>query len=120
MTDKIQLGIQNAETNDYEPVGTPIAFGEATDFIPVDIDKEGPGGSGFNTSGNQKRYLSLYRIDGQTGENKGQIQYTNSNGSVVPYTGSKTWYIGRGYLEFMRGVLDNKSFSVSMTEFVAQ
>ena len=41
MTDKIQYGIQNIETKVYEPVGTPIAFGEATDFIPVDIDKEG-------------------------------------------------------------------------------
>ena len=120
MTDKIQLGIQNTETKDYEPVGTPIAFGEATDFIPVDIDKEGPGGSGFNTAGSQRRDVCFFRIDGQTGENKGQLQYTNAKGNVGVFTDYWNWAIGRGYLDFARGVLDSKTFVTAMTQFVAQ
>ncbi len=119
MTDKIQLGLQNIETKEYEPVGTPIAFGEATNFIPVKIDKLGPGGTGLNSAGGQRRDFCLFRIDAQTGENKGQIKYTNSKGTVAGYTGYQTWYIGRGYLDFMRGVLDSKTFVVAMSQFGA-
>lgn len=120
MTDKIQLGLQNTETKAYEPIGEPIAFGEATDFLPVNIDKMGPNGSGFNSAGSQRRYVCIYRIDGKTGENKGQIQYTNAKGTVGSFTDYWTWSIGRGYLDFMRGVLDSNVFVVAMTQFVAQ
>lgn len=119
MTDKIQLGIQNTETKEYEPVGTPIAFGEATDFIPVKIDKLGPGGTGMNSAGGQRRDVCIFRIDAQTGENKGQIKYTNSKGKEASFTGYWTWYVGRGYLDFMRGVLDSKTFVTAMTQFTA-
>ena len=119
MTDKIQYGIQNIETKVYEPVGTPIAFGEATDFIPVDIDKEGPGGSGFNTLGSQRRDVCFFRIDAQTGENKGQLQYTNAKGKVGTFTDYWNWAIGRGYLDFARGVLDSKTYVVAIKQFVA-
>ena len=116
MTDKIQLGLQNTETKEYAPVGEPIAFGQATEFIPVDIDKEK--GSGFNTSGYQRRDICIYRI-GADGENKGVIQYTKSTGATAGFTDYWNWYIGRGYLEFMRGVLDSKTFVVAMTQFTA-
>lgn len=119
MTDKIQYGIQNIETKVYEPVGTPIAFGEATDFIPVDIDKEGPGGSGFNTLGSQRRDVCFFRIDAQTGENKGQLQFTNAKGKVGTFTDYWNWAIGRGYLNFARGVLDSKTYVVAIKQFVA-
>lgn len=116
MTDKIQLGLQNTETKEYAPVGEPIAFGQATEFIPVDIDKEK--GSGFNTSGYQRRDICIYRI-GADGENKGVIQYTKSTGATAGFTDYWNWYIGRGYLEFMRVVLDSKTFVVAMTQFTA-
>ena len=116
MTDKIQLGLQNTETKEYAPVGEPIAFGQATEFIPVDIDKEK--GSGFNTSGYQRRDICIYRM-GADGENKGVIQYTKSTGATAGFTDYWNWYIGRGYLEFMRGVLDSKTFVVAMTQFTA-
>ena len=116
MTDKIQLGLQNTETKEYAPVGEPIAFGQATEFIPVDIDKEK--GSGFNTSGYQRRDICIYRI-GADGENKGVIQYTKSTGATAGFTDYWNWYIGRGYLEFMRGVLDSKTFVVAKTQFTA-
>lgn len=116
MTDKIQLGLQNTETKEYAPVGEPIAFGQATEFIPVDIDKEK--GSGFNTSGYQRRDICIYRI-GADGENKGVIQYTKSTGATAGFTDYWNWYIGRGYLEFMRGVLDSKTYVVAMTQFTA-
>lgn len=119
MTDKIQLGLQDIETKAYAPIGQPIAFGEATEFMTVDIDKEGPGGSGFNNYGYQRRDVCIYRIDAKTGENKGQIQYTKSTGATAGFTDYWTWYIGRGYLEFMRGVLDSKTFVVAMTQFTA-
>ena len=119
MTDKIQYGIQNIETKVYEPVGTPIAFGEATEFIPVDIDKEGPGGSGFNTAGSQRRDVCFFRIDAQTGENKGQLQFTNAKGKVGTFTDYWNWAIGRGYLNFARGVLDSKTYVVAIKQFVA-
>ena len=116
MADKIQLGLQNTETKEYAPVGEPVAFGQATEFIPVDIDKEK--GSGFNTSGYQRRDICIYRI-GADGENKGVIQYTKSTGATAGFTDYWNWYIGRGYLEFMRGVLDSKTFVVAMTQFTA-
>ena len=82
----------------------------------MDIDKEK--GSGFNTSGYQRRDICIYRI-GADGENKGVIQYTKSTGATAGFTDYWNWYIGRGYLEFMRGVLDSKTFVVAMTQFTA-
>ena len=61
-----------------------------------------------------------YPIDGQTGENKGQLQYTNAKGKVGVFTDYSNWAIGRGYLDFTRGVLDSKTFVTAMTQFVAQ
>ena len=116
MTDKIQLGLQDTETKEYKPVGEPVGFGEGSEFIAVDIDKLK--GSGMNTSGSQRRDLCIYRI-GADGSNKGVIQYTKSNGSTAGFTDYWTWYIGRGYLEFMRGVLDSKTYVVAMTQFTA-
>ena len=118
MTDKIQLGLQNTETKEYAPVGEPVAFGQASDFIAIDIDKMGPGGSGYNDYGYQRRDICIYRI-GADGENKGVIQYTKSTGATAGFTDWWTWYIGRGYMEFMRGVLDSKTFPVAMTQFTA-
>ena len=61
-----------------------------------------------------------YPIDAQTGENKGQLQYTNAKGNVGVFTDYWNWAIGRGYLDFARGVLDSKTFVTAMTQFVAQ
>ena len=47
------------------------------------------------------------------------IQYTKSTGATAGFTDYWNWYIGRGYLEFMRGVLDSKTFVVAMTQFTA-
>ncbi|MDO4511107.1 MAG: hypothetical protein Q4B68_04725 [Bacteroidales bacterium] len=120
MTDKIQLGLQNTTTKEFTPVGTPVAFGEGSEFMAIDIDKMGPGGSGFNTQGYQRRDICIYRIDAATGENKGTLQYTNSKGAVAGFTDYWNWYIGRGYLEFMRGVLDSKVTPVAMTQFTGR
>ena len=61
-----------------------------------------------------------YPIDGQTGENKGQLQYTNAKGNVGTFTDYWNLAIGRGYLDFAYGVLDSKTYAIAIKQFVAQ
>jgi len=83
ITDKVQFGVQNLYTKEYEPVGEPVAFGEVTSWFKVLIHK-----TVFNSSGYQRIEVCLYRIDPNTGANLG-----------IMFTDYWNWYIGRAYRE---------------------
>jgi hypothetical protein len=83
ITDKVQFGVQNQYTKEYEPVAEPVAFGEVTSWFKVLIHK-----TVFNSSGYQRIEVCLYRIDPNTGENLG-----------IMFTDYWNWYIGRAYRE---------------------
>ena len=57
-TGKVQYGVQNLDTQEYEPVGTPISFGECTPWFNVNIRK-----TVFNSSGSQRREVCLFAVD---------------------------------------------------------
>lgn len=98
--DKIQLMVQNRDTKEYENVGTPIAFGECTDWNKLDILKK----LNAITSGDENRYIALKRIDGKTGEDKGIMKYFNSKGVEIDYKDiSKNMATGRSYRYILGG-----------------
>ena len=113
-TDKLQYALQNTETKEYEPIGKPVAFGEATEYFTPTIIK-----TVFNSSGYQRRDLTLFRIDANTGENLGQLMYTNAKGTEVKFTDYWTWYIGRAYVQSLYGLRGDKSVPASLKQFGA-
>ncbi len=114
MTDKIQYAFRNDSTKEYEPVGTPIAFGEATSYFTPTVKK-----TVFNSSGYQTRYNTILRIDATTGESKGQLTYTNSNGNTATFTDYWTLYIGRIYHHVAAGNLSSATVPLKVTNFTA-
>ena len=122
ITDKVQYGLENLDTKEYELVGEPVAFGEVTSWIPVKIRK-----TVYNSSGYQNRKLCLYRIDANTGENLGVLQYTKDDGSTADfYTtvydsfGKTYWYIGRAYRNIGAGNCSSKSIRCALYQFVVE
>lgn len=113
--DKLQYAIRNDSTNVYEPIGEAVAFGEGTDYFTPTIIK-----TVYNSSGYQRRYVTLMRIDAQTGENLGQLTYTTSSGKKdVLFTDYWTWYIGRAYMQFVGGIRTSKSVPLRLSSFTA-
>lgn len=112
--DKVQYALLNDSTDVYENVGNPAGFGESIGYITPEINK-----TIYNSSGYQRRYLTLYRIDATTGENLGQLEYTNASGRTVKFTDYWTWYIGRSYIEVLRGVRTSSSLTMAITQFTA-
>jgi len=113
--DKVQYAVQNPDTKEYDLVGTPIAFGERTDWFNVLIRK-----TVFNSSGYQRKYVCMYRIDANTGENLGVLQYTKSNGSTGDFTDYWNWYIGRAYRQTAAGNLSSSSIRCALYQFTIQ
>lgn len=113
-TDKIQYALKNTETGEYENVGEPVAFGEATSYFTPTIKK-----TVFNSQGYQRRDLTLFRIDANTGENLGQIKYTTVAGKEATFTYWWTWYIGRAYLQLLSGNRTNKANPMTLKQFGA-
>ena len=74
----------------------------------------------FNSSGSQREEVCLYRIDAQTGENLGMLQYTKSNGTEGAFTDYWTWYIGRAYRQMAAGIRTSKSIRCTLYQFVIQ
>lgn len=116
--DKLQYALRykNEETgeNEYEMIGEPVGFGEGTSYFTPEINK-----TVFNSSGYETRYITIYRIDAQTGENLGQLQYINSKGKEVAFTDYWTWYIGRAYHEVMGGIRTSSSITMTLAQYTA-
>ena len=115
ITDKVQYGVQNLDTKEYEPVGQPVAFGECTPWFTCNIRK-----TVYNSSGSQRREVCLYRIDAKTGANLGMLQYTKSNGSMGDFTDYWTWYIGRAYRQMAAGNCGSSTIRCTLYQFVIE
>ena len=112
ITDKVQYGVQNLDTKEYEPVGQPVAFGEVSPWFTVNIRK-----TVFNSSGYQRREVCLYRIDANTGANLGMLQFTKANGTMGDFTDYWTWYIGRAMRQIAAGNLSSKTIRCTLYQF---
>ena len=113
-TGKVQYGVQNLDTKEYEPVGEPIGFGESTSWFPVKIRK-----TVFNSSGSQRREVCLFAVDG-SGKVTGKLPYTLSNGNQGEFTDYWTWYIGRAYRQIAAGNCASKSIRCTLYQFVIE
>ena len=93
---KLQYQWKNAQMTEYANLGAPVAFGEATDRIPVTFKK-----TVFNSSG----YCRIdYRI---LDENGNILQYYNGS-KMTNYSDWWTAYIGRAYCHIWSGVRTKK------------
>ena len=113
-TGRVQYGVQNLDTKEYEPIGEPIAFGQRTSWFPVNIRK-----TVFNSSGSQRREVCLFAVDGN-GNVTGKLPYTLSSGNPGEFTDYWTWYIGRAYRQIAAGNCSSKSIRCTLYQFVIE
>ena len=113
-TGKVQYGVQNLDTKEYEPVGEPIGFGESTKWFTVKIRK-----TVYNSSGSQRREVCLFAVD-NAGKVTGKLPYTLSNGNQGEFTDYWTWYIGRAYRQIAAGNCGSKTIRCTLYQFVIE
>ncbi len=113
-TGKVQYGVQNLDTKEYEPVGEPVAFGECTSWWYTKIRK-----TVYNSSGSQRREVCLFAVD-NSGKVTGMLPYTKSNGTMGEFTDYWTWYIGRAYRQIAAGNCSSKSIRCTLYQFVIE
>ena len=113
-TGKVQYGVQNLDTKEYEPVGEPIGFGESTSWFTVKIRK-----TVFNSSGSQRREVCLFAVD-NSGKVTGKLPYTLSNGNTGEFTDYWTRYIGRAYRQIAAGNCGSKTIRCTLYQFVIE
>jgi len=113
-TGKVQYGVQNLDTKEYEPVGEPVAFGECTSWWYTKIRK-----TVYNSSGSQRREVCLFAVD-NSGKVTGKLPYTLSNGNTGEFTDYWTWYIGRAYRQIAAGNCASKSIRCTLYQFVIE
>jgi hypothetical protein len=105
---KLQYQWQNPRTKEWENLGNPVGFGEATDRCPILIVK-----SVFNSSG----YCRIdYRILDENGET---FQHWNSSGKMTNYSDYWNGYIGRSYMHFLSGIRQHKSNRVAVKQWTS-
>lgn len=113
-TDKIQVVLKNTATGEYDqPIGQPIGFGECSDWMNIELKWDRT----KIISGEERKDLVLAVYDGQTGEYKGTMQYTKSNGSEAQFTDYWTMGAGRSSKWVLHGVRTNKTFPVAISSF---
>ena len=113
-TGKVQYGVQNLDTQEYEPVGEPIGFGESTDWFFVKIHK-----TVYNSSGSQRREVCLFAVD-NNGNVTGKLPFTKANGTIGEFTDYWTWYIGRAYRQIAAGNCGSSSIRCTLYQFVIE
>ena len=110
-TSKLQYQRQyvlNNETNqksEWINVGKPVAFGEATEWQEVEVNKT------IVISSAYARVDYRIRIIGANGEDQGDLQVLNSSSKYVPYADWWTTYVGRRYFHIMSGLRAAKPIS---------
>ena len=83
------------DTDTWQNVGSPVAFGEATAFETITIHKET-----FNSAGSQRVYYRILTEDGKVL----QVLNADSNGKIVDYSDWWNAAIGRAYTHNFAGV----------------
>lgn len=112
---KLQYQWQNPRTKEWENLGEPVGFGEATERCPILIVK-----SVFNSSG----YCRIdYRIvePGVVDADGNPVvwQHWNSSGKMVNYSDYWNGYIGRSYMHFLSGIRQHKSNRVAVKQWTS-
>lgn len=108
---KLQLRLQNDETKEYENIGKPIAFGEASEWLIIPVHK-----TIFNSSGYQTKYIDVVKVLADGTEEP--LNYLNASGNEqAKWTDYWTQYIGRGYCWIIRGVRNDKFAPVAMSQW---
>lgn len=105
---KLQYKWQNPRTKEWENLGNPVAFGEATDRVPVLVVK-----SVFNSSGYCRINYKIFTEDGK------ELQHLNSGGKTVNYSDYWNAYIGRSYMHFLSGIRTSKSIRVAVKQWTS-
>ena len=90
---KLQYQWRHPKTKVYHNLGEPVAFGEATERIPVTVLK-----TKFNSSGYCTIYYKILDEDGNV------LKYGEADGTMTNYSDYWTTYIGRAYMHFYAGV----------------
>lgn len=114
ITTKVQYGVQNVDTKEYEPVGVPVAFGECTPWFFVKVRK-----SVYNSSGYQREEVCLFAVD-DNGKVTGKLPYTLSNGNTGEFTDYWNWYIGRAYRQIAAGNCGSKTIRCTLYQFTIE
>ena len=114
-TGKVQLRMKDVDGDGtYKPIGEPIGFGEATSWNIIYVHK-----ATYNSGGSQRRDLDCVFVDDEG--NFSDISWTNSSGAArAAFTDYWTMYIGRGYAWYLRGVRDNKTYPLAITQWTCR
>ena len=105
---KLQYQWQNPRTKEWENLGNPVGFGEATDRCPILIVK-----SVFNSSGYCRIDYRILDEDGNT------FQHWNSSGKMTNYSDYWNGYIGRSYMHFLSGIRQDKTNRVAVKQWTS-
>ncbi len=114
-TGKVQLRMKDVDGDgSYIPLGEPIGFGEATSWQTTYVHK-----ASYNSGGSQRRDLDCVFVDGSG--NYTDISWVNSNGAArASFTDYWTLTIGRAYAWYLRGVRDDKSYPIAITQWTCR
>lgn len=104
---KLQYMWEHPTTKEWKNLGEPVAFGEATERLPISVIK---------TIHNSSGYCRInYRILDEEGND---LMYTNSGGVVTKYADYWDAYIGKSRMHFLRGVRTEKG-SCAVTQWTS-
>jgi len=113
-TDKIiQYQIIDARTSAPVNVGAPVAFGEATDWVPVTVVK-----TDIVSAGSRLYTFKMQEVDA-SGTVIGPLKIMNTSGAYVDYSATATLFIGRRYHHTMAGFRAVKAPNSSVRVFTA-
>ena len=94
-------------------IGAPVAFGEATDWIPITVVK-----SVEVSAGSRLITFRMQEVD-DNGTVIGDLQVMGTTGTYAAYTATATLFIGRRYHHTMAGFRAVKSPNSSVRIFTA-
>jgi hypothetical protein len=95
---RLQYQYIDYRTNQPVNIGGPVSFGESTGWSPVTVVKDNNVSAGSRSMG-----LRCKVVDA-SGAIIGDLQYMNTSGAYVNWTGTQTLFIGRRYHHTFAGL----------------
>jgi hypothetical protein len=112
-TKRIQYQYIDFRTNAPVNMGPPVAFGEATDWVPVTVVK-----TATVSPGSRTMTYKMKEVDA-SGNIIGDLMIMNTSGTYVAYSGTFATFIGRRYHQTMAGFRAVKTPNSSVRTFTA-
>jgi hypothetical protein len=106
---RLQYKRQDHFTNDWVDVGTPISFGECTDWQTIVIKR--PSGV---SAGSARVDYRIHIID-TDGADLGRLQTRGTGSTYSSYTDWWTCYIGRHQMHIFKGYRQNNTLRAGVT-----